>query len=231
MKLSRDFARPSTNDYKLSDRQMKKYDKGHTLLNQGGSIFTESEYFWFPQNKTRKFIYDVNKEAELQNALQSADDPELYARAEELEKNLRNPYKSYLGNLLMSSSGYHDRAKHVKERNDIINTAMKSDDSSLYDEGGYGTTDKVLSRVFPIYQRSRVQDAKNSYRDLVQATAALPEEDRKKVFKKFEESTTKKGVGAGVGTVVPVASLVKGVTDYKNPEQYRELQDSFENIL
>lgn len=126
MKLSRsqDFARPSKNNFELSDRQISKYDKGHTFMNQG--------YIWYP-----------------------------------------------------------------------------------------------------LYSRSRVQDAKNSYRDLVQATASLPEE-RKKVSKK----STANRVNIGAVSVLPIdkaadvtPSITNAVIDYKTPDEYRDIQDSFENIL
>ena len=239
MKLSRsqDFARPSKNNFELSDRQIKKYDGGHTFINQG--------YIWYPQNKTRKFIYDVNKEVELQNALQAADDPKLYAKTAVLESKLRDPYRSYIGNAFMNSSGYHDRAKHVAERNRLISEASSSaiaKDNSAYDDGEFGRGKMIVSRVAaPLYARSRVQDAKNSYRNLVQATASLPEEERKKVFKRFEDGTAKKftieSVGMGAGLTLPgtVASALPAVVntaiDYKTPGEYKDIQDSFENIL
>lgn len=229
MKLSRsqDFARPSKNNFELSNRQIRKYDKGHTLINQG--------YLWYPQNKTRKFIYDVNKEVELQNALQAAGDPKLYDKAAVLESKLRDPYKAFLGNTLMNSSGYHDRAKHVAERNHLISEASSvalARDNSAYDDGEFGKGKKLASRIVsPLYARSRVQDAKNSYRDLVQATASLPEEERKKVFKRFEEGTTKKGFVTGAASVVLPDDISQTVIDYMTPVEYREIQDSFENIL
>ena len=224
-----DFSRPSKCDFKLTDKMIQKFDKGKTFSNQG--------YLFFPQNKTRKFIYDVNKEVELWDTLKKSDDPKLKQRVENLEKSLRNPGEDlYLNYLRTSSNGYYDRPDDVKERNQIIKDAKATEDFSSYDKEEFGTGKQIASRILPVYAGSRVQDAKNSYRDLVQYTASLPEDERKKVFKKFEEATTNHGILEGVGLaplfVMPnikglAASVAVGTAnDMLAPKQYRKILET-----